>query len=108
MATKSPSCKDPVSQQRYLDEIHKNDAETLCKVLLVNTRSCHTHILNITIKYLKLCILYILLLARSERYAIIAMMERLEEKLSFRQSHHHLSVKNGRAGYILPGLPYRG
>ena len=29
-----------------------------------------------------MCILYILLLARSERYAIIAMMERLEGYLS--------------------------
>ena len=45
--------------------------------------------------------MYILLLTCPEQSAIIAMMERVEEKLLFRQSHHLLSVLKHWPGGIL-------
>ena len=107
MATKSPSCKDPVSQQRYLDEIHKTDAENLCKVLLVNKRSCHIHKLNITIKYIKI-VHFVYFVVGAFGAICYNCYDGKIRRLSFHQSHHHLYVKNGRAGFILPGLPYGG
>ena len=49
--------------------------------------------------------MYILLLTCPERCAIIAMMERVEEKLLFRQSHHLLSVLKHWPGGIYPTRP---